>query len=206
MLIIGGGLAGCWAAIAAKDFAPRVTLVDKAVVSRSGCSSWAYYHLAPVPAESLADWRQELVEYGGYLNDQDWLDLVLKEHNQRLADMERWGVPFERDEQGKLNLSVRDVRGGVLAVPNFTLLADARKGRRPAFSGAAAAQLAQPLYEAFTAALQREGLQVAKGVFGAEMMIRSEAVGPVNIIVDIPPGSDDAPVTGDKDNRITRHT
>ena len=109
-----------------------------------------------------------------------------------------------QDEQGKLNLSVRDVRGGVLAVPNFTLLADARKGRRPAFSGAAAAQLAQPLYEAFTAALQREGLQVAKGVFGAEMMIRSEAAGPVNIIVDIPPGGEDAPLAGDKENRTIR--
>jgi succinate dehydrogenase/fumarate reductase flavoprotein subunit len=102
VLIIGGGLAGCFAAIAAKDFAPRVTLVDKAVVSRSGCSSWAYYHLAPVPAESFADWRQELVEHGNYLNNQDWVDVLLEEHSQRLADMERWGAPFERDEQGKL--------------------------------------------------------------------------------------------------------
>lgn len=102
VLVIGGGLAGCLAAIAAKDFAPRVMLVDKAIVSRSGCSSWAYYSLAPAPPESLAEWREELVKQGEYINDQDWVDVLLKEHTQRLADMERWGVPFEKDEQGNL--------------------------------------------------------------------------------------------------------
>ncbi|MBI4334146.1 MAG: FAD-binding protein [Chloroflexi bacterium] len=100
VLVIGGGLAGCWAAIRARAFAPRVTLVDKAVVSRSGASSWAYYLLAP--PRDLAVWKKELVEKGKYLNDQDWVDVVLQEHGQRLADMEAWGVPFERDERGNL--------------------------------------------------------------------------------------------------------
>jgi len=90
------------------------------------------------------------------------------------------------DQQGKLNLSVRDARGGILAVPNFTLMADASSGRRPSFSGAAAGEQARPLYETFVEALRRAGCATAEGVFGAEMKIRSEADGPVNIVIDLP--------------------
>jgi D-tyrosyl-tRNA(Tyr) deacylase len=90
------------------------------------------------------------------------------------------------DEEGKMNLSVQDVRGGVLAVPNFTLLADARKGRRPAFVDAAAPDHAEPLFEVFAAALAENGCKVATGRFGAHMIIRSEADGPVNIVLDLP--------------------
>lgn len=60
------------------------------------------------------------------------------------------------------------MRGGVLAVSNFTLLADTRKGRRPAFVGAAPAEEAERLYEAFAEALEAQGCQVARGVFGAD--------------------------------------
>ncbi|MFP3938509.1 MAG: D-aminoacyl-tRNA deacylase [Phycisphaerae bacterium] len=91
------------------------------------------------------------------------------------------------DEAGKLNLSVRDVRGGVLAVPNFTLMADASKGRRPAFAAAAPAKLAEARYDAFTEALRRYEIPVAGGSFGSHMIIRSDADGPVNILVAIPP-------------------
>ena len=90
------------------------------------------------------------------------------------------------DEAGKLNKSVQDVRGGVLAVPNFTLLADARKGRRPAFIGAAPPGRAEPVYEAFVGKLRELGCTTAAGVFGARMTIRSAAAGPVNIVVDTP--------------------
>ena len=90
------------------------------------------------------------------------------------------------DADGKMNLSVRDVRGGVLAVPSFTLLADARKGRRPTFDAAARPEAAQGLFEQFAAALEAAGVTVARGVFGAEMLSRSDADGPVNIIVDAP--------------------
>lgn len=90
------------------------------------------------------------------------------------------------DEQGKLNMSVRDARGGVLAVSNFSLLADARRGRRPAFADAAPAEQAEPIHEAFVAALRKQGLNVATGVFGARMAIRSRADGPVNILIDTP--------------------
>ncbi len=88
------------------------------------------------------------------------------------------------DEHGKLNLSVRDVRGGVLAVSNFTLLADTRKGRRPTFTDAASVQQARRLYEIFVEELKECGCEVACGQFAAKMKIRSVAEGPVNVIVD----------------------
>jgi len=91
------------------------------------------------------------------------------------------------DEADKLNLSVRDVGGGVLAIPSFTLQADARKGRRPAFVDAARPDQAQRLYDAFVKDLAEIGCQVATGVFGAHMHIDSLADGPVNIILDIRP-------------------
>jgi D-tyrosyl-tRNA(Tyr) deacylase len=90
------------------------------------------------------------------------------------------------DQQGKLNKSVRDVGGALLVVSNFTLLADARKGRRPAFAGAAPADQARLLHERFLDELDRQGVPVETGVFGASMAIRSQAAGPVNIILDAP--------------------
>ena len=96
------------------------------------------------------------------------------------------GLRIFTDREGKLNLSVKEVGGAVLAISNFTLLADARKGRRPTFAAAAAAEQAEPVHEAFLAALRRQGVDVQTGVFGAKMAIRSQADGPVNIIVDSP--------------------
>ena len=96
------------------------------------------------------------------------------------------GLRIFTDREGKLNLSVKEVGGAVLAISNFTLLADARKGRRPTFAAAAAAEQAEPVHEAFLAALRRQGVDVQTGVFGAKMAIRSQADGPVNIIVDLP--------------------
>jgi D-tyrosyl-tRNA(Tyr) deacylase len=106
-------------------------------------------------------------------------------HARKLAEKVSHLRIFE-DDQDKLNLSVRDIAGGVLAVPNFTLMADARKGRRPAFVGAARPEQARPLFQAFVAALEGGGFAVAAGVFGAHMVIRSDADGPVNILLDVP--------------------
>lgn len=90
------------------------------------------------------------------------------------------------DQQDKLNLSVLDTGGEVMAISNFTLLADARKGRRPAFNTAAPAELAGPLHDAFVGALRAEGCRVAEGQFQAHMEIASTATGPVNVILDLP--------------------
>ena len=92
------------------------------------------------------------------------------------------------DAEEKLNLSAGDVGGGILVIPNFTLQADARKGRRPAFVNAMGGQAADRLQQAFADALRAEGRRVEQGRFGANMTIRSAAAGPVNIVVDIPPG------------------
>lgn len=98
------------------------------------------------------------------------------------------GLRVFEDEQGKINLSVRDARGGVLAISNFTLLADARKGRRPTFDAAAPAAAAEPIHEHFVRELRSLCDSVACGVFGAEMTISSAAAGPVNVVIDLPPG------------------
>lgn len=91
------------------------------------------------------------------------------------------------DTDGKLNLSAQDVRGGVLVVSNFTLLGDARRGRRPEFTAAAGPELAERLYEIFVDELRRAPLNVQCGVFRADMSIDSAADGPVNVIVDMSP-------------------
>ncbi|MHC4562556.1 MAG: D-aminoacyl-tRNA deacylase [Planctomycetota bacterium] len=90
------------------------------------------------------------------------------------------------DDDGKLNRSVLDVRGGVLAVPNFTLQADARKGRRPSFTSAAQPDCAKHLHDRFVEALRTYDCPVGSGLFGAEMLIDSVADGPVNIVLDTP--------------------
>jgi len=89
------------------------------------------------------------------------------------------------DEQGKMNRSVVEVGGGALVVSQFTLYADAKKGRRPSFTRAAAPELAEPLVAQFAEALRQLGvLPVATGVFGAHMLVEIENDGPVTIILD----------------------
>jgi D-tyrosyl-tRNA(Tyr) deacylase len=90
------------------------------------------------------------------------------------------------DAEEKLNLSAGDVDGGILVIPNFTLQADARKGRRPAFVNAMAGEPADRLQQTFADAIRAEGRRVEQGRFGANMTIRSAAAGPVNIVVDVP--------------------
>ncbi|HUU89666.1 MAG TPA: D-aminoacyl-tRNA deacylase [Phycisphaerae bacterium] len=89
------------------------------------------------------------------------------------------------DDAGKMNLSVQEVGGGVLAVSQFTLLADTRKGNRPSFVGAAPPEEANRLYEVFCDALAGLGLPVAKGVFGAHMDVHLTNDGPVTIVLEM---------------------
>lgn len=89
------------------------------------------------------------------------------------------------DEQGKMNLSALEIGGGVLVVSQFTLYADARKGRRPSFIDAAPPEIASPLVDYYAERLRAEGItRVENGVFGAMMLVEIHNDGPVTIILD----------------------
>ena len=88
------------------------------------------------------------------------------------------------DPDGKMNRSVLEEGGDILAVSQFTLLGDARKGRRPSFSEAAGPEAARVLYVAFCEALRAQGLRVEEGRFQAEMEVRYTNLGPVTILLD----------------------
>ena len=90
-----------------------------------------------------------------------------------------------KDDQGKMNLSVRDVGGGALVVSQFTLAADLR-GNRPGFSTAAPPEEGKRLYDYFTARMRDvEGIPVANGIFGADMDVALNNDGPVTIWVEV---------------------
>jgi len=108
---------------------------------------------------------------------------------EKLADKIS-GIRIFEDECGKMNHNVRDARGGILAIPNFTLVADTRKGRRPSFVWAAAPGEARELFDQFVSALAGRNCPVETGVFGAHMIIDSQANGPVNVILDTRPPND----------------
>lgn len=88
------------------------------------------------------------------------------------------------NEVGKFDKSLRDVRGELLLVSQFTLLADTRKGRRPSFSDAARPELAVPLYEHLLEQARNQGTTVASGEFGAHMQVELINDGPVTILLD----------------------
>ena len=94
------------------------------------------------------------------------------------------------DEGGKMNLSLRDIEGEILAVPQFTLYGDIRKGRRPSFTAAAPPAQAAPLFDAFVKALEAERIPVQTGIFGAKMAVELVNDGPVTFILDLAPSPD----------------
>lgn len=97
------------------------------------------------------------------------------------------GLRLFSDAAGKMNLGLEDVGGSLLVIPQFTLHADASKGRRPSFIDAARPELAVPLYERFLEALRARGLAVAAGEFGADMLVEIHNDGPVTLILDRAP-------------------
>ena len=88
------------------------------------------------------------------------------------------------DDDGKMNRSVVDVSGEILAVSQFTLLGDCRKGRRPAFTDAAEPTIANQLYEEYVALLKEQGIGVQTGVFAADMKVALVNDGPVTLILN----------------------
>ncbi|MGB3933691.1 MAG: D-aminoacyl-tRNA deacylase, partial [bacterium] len=88
------------------------------------------------------------------------------------------------DEEGKMNLSLLDVGGEILAISQFTLYGDCRKGRRPSFTAAAPPEEARALYEGFVQEVAGYGLRVATGQFQAHMLVEIHNDGPVTLLLD----------------------
>ena len=94
------------------------------------------------------------------------------------------GLRIFEDSAGRMNAGLLDVGGSALVISQFTLYADARKGRRPGFSDAAAPEVAEPLVEHFARALRDHTVPVETGVFGAYMLVEIHNDGPVTILLE----------------------
>ena len=118
-----------------------------------------------------------------------FLLLVGVGHGDTPSDAERLarkiaGLRIFGDAEGTMNLDLAQVAGEVLVVSQFTLYGDTRKGRRPSWIDAADPALAEPLVTALADALEREGVPIARGVFGADMQVSLVNDGPVTLVLD----------------------
>ena len=104
--------------------------------------------------------------------DADWLV-------QKILNLRIFG-----DEDDKLNLSVQDIKGGILCISQFTLIADYKKGNRPSFIKAAKPEKAIPLFDYFKEQISKSGLKTESGIFGADMKVSLINDGPVTIVMD----------------------
>ena len=124
-------------------------------------------------------------------------------HDDREADI-AWlarriaGLRVFADAQGRMNSDVRECGGAALVVPQFTLYGDARFGRRPDWSAAARPEAAEPMFEAFCAALVADGVRVERGLFRAHMEVELLNDGPVTLMIESPRpgGAGEAPDGG----------
>jgi len=94
------------------------------------------------------------------------------------------GLRIFNDSEGKMNLSVGQVKGKILVVPNFTLYGDVSRGRRPSFTSAARPEVAEQLFDQFVEVLGEQGVEIAQGEFGASMQVNIINDGPVTLIID----------------------
>ena len=130
-----------------------------------------------VNGEILGEIGRGLVVFLGVANDDT-------EDDARQMAEKIVGLRCFTDDAGKFNLSVEHVGGGILAISQFTLLGDCRKGRRPSFGTAARPELAIPLYEAVIEHLRARDLAVPCGRFGARMDVHLVNDGPVTLLID----------------------
>jgi D-aminoacyl-tRNA deacylase len=105
-------------------------------------------------------------------SDADWLV-------QKILNLRIFG-----DENGKLNLSIQDIKGEILCISQFTLIADYKKGNRPSFIKAAKPDKAIPLFDYFKDEISKSGLKTESGIFGADMKVSLINDGPVTIVMD----------------------
>ena len=94
------------------------------------------------------------------------------------------GLRMFNDGEGKMNLSVGQVHGKILVVPNFTLYGDVSRGRRPSFTSAARPEVAEQFFDQFVEVLGEQGVEIAQGEFGASMQVNIVNDGPVTLIID----------------------
>ena len=113
----------------------------------------------------------------GYKNDDT--DIEMQKCLKKVS-----GLRIFEDENGKMNKSLKDVDGSILAISQFTLYADCKHGNRPSFTEAMEYNKANEMYLKFVSMLRNEGFEVGTGVFGADMKISLVNDGPVTIIID----------------------
>ena len=105
-------------------------------------------------------------------NDADWLI-------KKIIDLRIFS-----DQEGKMNLSVKDISGEILCISQFTLISDYKKGNRPSYIKAAKPEKAIPLFEYFKQEIKKSGLKIESGIFGADMKVSPLNDGPVTLVFD----------------------
>ncbi len=130
VLVVGAGLAGTWAAIRARELAQNVIVVDIGKVGKCGKSAFSGAGiLCPDPSDDLDVWQREIAEKGEFLNDQDWVRVLLEEHPKRMKDMEDWGLTFERDSEGRVirHVGLNHLNTRITSVDSLEMLDVMRK-------------------------------------------------------------------------------
>lgn len=118
--------------------------------------------------------------------------VLLGIHVDDTEEMARWlakkiiGLRIFGDEEDKMNLSLKDIKGDLLVISQFTLYGNCEKGNRPSFIEAGRPEKAKPLYEAFVERLKKEIPKVETGIFGADMKVELLNDGPVTVVIDSP--------------------